>query len=336
MTRPASGDVLDFRPAPQHRTIPTAVHLIRDLEALPAELRGGAISIGNFDGVHRGHARLAERLVTLARAIGGPAIAFTFDPHPAKLLRPEAAPTPLCWVERKAEMLAALGVDAVVAYPTGHELLALSAPEFFTRIVQEGLAAGAIVEGHDFHFGRGRSGDTSLLRELCAAAGMQVDVVEPVMIDGEPVSSSRVRQLVASGDVGAANRLLTRPYRIRGVVGRGAARGTALGYPTANLQHIDTLLPREGIYAGLAHVEGESRPTALSVGPNPTFGESALKIEAFLLDFDGDLYGMPVQVDFLARLRDIVRFAAPAELVAQMEQDVLATRRVVEPVCGQG
>ncbi len=306
------------------------MHLIRDFNALPAELRGGAVSIGNFDGVHRGHARLAERLVALAREFGGPAIAFTFDPHPAKLLRPDAAPTPLCWLERKAEMLAALGVDAVVAYPTRRELLSLSAPEFFARIVREGLAAGAMVEGPDFHFGCGRSGNIESLRELCAAAGMPLEVVEPVVAEGEPVSSSRVRRLIAAGDIEAANGLLTRPYRIRGIVGRGAARGTGLGFPTANLQRIDTLLPGEGIYAGLAHTVAGSWPTALSVGPNPTFGETDLKIEAFLLDFKGDLYGKPVVVDFLARLRDIVHFDSPSELIAQMDRDVRATRRVAE------
>lgn len=312
------------------------MQLIRDLDSFPPELRGGAVAIGNFDGVHCGHARLIERLVALAGKIGGRAIAFTFDPHPAKLLRPEAAPTPLCWLERKAELLAAMGVDAVVAYPAGHELLRLSPSEFFTRVVREGLAAGAMVEGHNFRFGCGRSGDTKLLRELCAAANMPLEVVQPVLLDGEPVSSSRVRRLVASGDIGEANRLLTRPHRIRGLVGRGAARGTGLGYPTANLQHVDTLLPREGIYAGLTHFNGTTWPTAMSLGPNPTFGETSWKVEAFLLDFAGNLYGTPVEVDFLARLRDIVHFAAPDELVAQMEQDVLATREVVEPVRQRG
>ena len=312
------------------------MYLTRDFNSLPVRFRGGAIAIGNFDGVHRGHARLIERLVARAAHIGGPAVAFTFDPHPAKLLRPEAAPSALCWLERKAEMLAALGVDAVVAYPTDRDLLALPADRFFTRIVSEGLAARAIVEGPDFHFGSDRSGNTELLRRLGEEAGIQVEVVEPVVVEGEPVSSSRARRLIAEGDIRTANRLLTRPYRIRGVVGRGAARGTSLGFPTANLEEVDTLLPRDGIYAGLAHTEAGTRPTALSLGPNPTFGENALKIEAFLIDCEGDLYGTPVQVDFLARLRDIVRFGGPAELVAQMDQDVLAVRRVAEPVCRQG
>ncbi|MFW5693040.1 MAG: riboflavin biosynthesis protein RibF [Thermoguttaceae bacterium] len=306
------------------------MHLIRDLNSLPPELRQGAVSIGNFDGVHRGHARLVERLVSLAAEVGGPAIAFTFDPHPAWLLRPEAAPTPLCWLQRKAEMLAALGVDAVVAYPTTRELLSLPAAEFFARIVRKQLAAAAMAEGPDFHFGYRRSGNIELLGELCAAAGMPLAVVEPLVVEGEPVSSSRVRRLIGYGDVQSANRLLTRPYRIRGTVGRGAARGTGLGYPTANLEQIDTLLPREGIYAGLAHAQAGTWPTALSIGPNPTFGETDLKIEAFLLDFEGDLYGRPVQVDFLARLRDIVRFATPSELVAQVDRDVVATRRLAE------
>ncbi len=305
------------------------VVLIRDLNALPDHLRGGAVSIGNFDGVHRGHARLAERLTSLAAEFGGPSVAFTFDPHPAKLLRPEAAPTPLCWLERKAEMLAALGVDALVVYPTDCHLLQLRAADFFARIVQQGLAAAAMVEGPDFHFGHNRSGNVELLRRLCQEADMRVEVIPPVLFDGKPVSSSRIRHLLASGDIQTANQLLTQPYRIRGIVGRGAARGTRLGYPTANLHQIDTILPRDGIYAGLAHTELGTWPTALSVGPNPTFGEDNLKVEAFLLDFEGNLYDTPVQVEFLARLRDVVQFSKPADLVAQMDQDVLATRRAV-------
>ncbi len=306
------------------------MYLTYDLNSLPVEFRGGAVSIGNFDGVHRGHAHLIERLVAWAGRCGGPAIAFTFDPHPAKLLRPEAAPAPLCWTERKAEMLAALGVDAVVAYPTSRELLNLSPSEFFSRIVRKGLAARAMVEGPDFHFGCGRSGNTELLRQFCADADTPIEVVAPVLFEDEPISSSRVRRLIAGGDVGAANRLLTRAYRIRGRVVRGASRGATLGYPTANLECIDTLLPREGIYAGFAHTQEGSWATALSLGPNPTFGDAAMKAEAYLIDFDGDLYGQQVQVDFLARLRDIVRFTTPAELIAQMDRDVLATRRVAE------
>ena len=306
------------------------IPLIRSLDALPAHVRRGAVSIGNFDGVHCGHARLVKRLAALAAAMGGPAIALTFDPHPARVLRPEAAPTPLSWLERKAEMLTDLGADVVVACPTNRGLLELTATEFFTRIVCERLEARALIEGPDFHFGRGRSGDVQLLGELCAAAGMRLEVVEPLVVDDRPVSSSRVRRLIAAGDIEAANRLLTQPYRIRGTVERGAARGTGLGFPTANLHQIDTLLPRAGIYAGLAHTEHGSRPAALSVGPNPTFGEYDVKIEAFLLDFEGDLYGRPVQVDFLARLRDIMRFATPAELVAQMDRDVEATRRAAD------
>ena len=306
------------------------MYFVRDFDSLPAGLHGGAIAIGNFDGVHRGHARLVRRLVGLASDMGGPAVAFTFDPHPARLLRPQAAPTPLSWLQRKAEMLASLGVDALVVYPTDRAVLALSPQEFFTRVVKNGFRAKAIVEGPDFHFGCERSGNIELLRRLGAEADVRVEVVEPLQIDGEAVSSSRIRKLIAGGEIEAANRLLTRPYCIRGVVGRGAARGTQLGFPTANLEGVDTLLPREGIYAGLAHIEAGTRPAALSLGPNPTFDDQELKIEAFLVDFDGDLYERPVQVDFLARLRDIVRFEGPEELIAQMDRDVQAVRCLAE------
>jgi riboflavin kinase/FMN adenylyltransferase len=227
-------------------------------------------------------------------------------------------------------MLGELGVDGVVAYPTNREFLSLGARDFFQRIVQEALGARALVEGPDFHFGRGRAGNVELLGQLCAEAGMGLEIVDPVLLEDEPVSSSRVRRLLAEGNVEGANHLLGRPYRIRGVVGRGAARGSGLGYPTANLEKTDTLLPGEGIFAGRAYVQGESWPTALSLGPNPTFDEHHLKIEAFLLAFEGNLYNKPIEVDFLARLRDIVRFASPEQLVVQMDQDVRETQRIVE------
>jgi len=305
------------------------VRLIRDIDALPEQIRGGALSIGNFDGVHRGHARLAERLVRSARCVDGPAVVFTFDPSPTKILHPEAAPALLSWIERRAELLGGLGVDAVVAYPTDHALLELTPEQFFRRIIVEKLGARAMVEGSNFRFGHRRAGDTAKLRELCQAEGIDLDVVEPIELLGHTVSSSRIRRLIAAGDLEAVNRMLTEPYRIRGIVSYGSRRGNTLGYPTANVERVDNLLPGEGIYAGRAYVDGRAWGAAVSVGPNPTFGEVTRKVEAFLLDFQGDLYGRPLQVEFVARLRDIVRFDSRDELIAQMDVDVEQTRRML-------
>ena len=206
-------------------------------------MRSGAVTIGNFDGVHLGHARIVERLLARAREVGGPAVVFTFDPHPVRLLRPEAAPPPLTWTDRKAELLARLGVDAVLAYPTDEALLALEPEEFFAQIVRDRLDARSLVEGPNFRFGRGRTGTIDLLGKLAGAAGIVLEVVEPVIVAGEIVSSSRVRRLLADGQVGQARGLLTQPYRVRGMVVHGAGRGAKIGFATANVDAIDTILP---------------------------------------------------------------------------------------------
>jgi riboflavin kinase/FMN adenylyltransferase len=169
------------------------VKLIRDPTALPDELRAGAVAIGNFDGVHRGHARIVERVIAKAREVGGPAVVFTFDPHPVRLLRPAAAPPPLTWTDRKAELLAELGVDTTIAYPTDEALLQLTPAEFFQRIVRDSLQARAMVEGTNFYFGHNRSGNVDVLQQLWEAAGIPLEVVEPLFIGGQAVSSSRVR-----------------------------------------------------------------------------------------------------------------------------------------------
>jgi len=309
---------------------PNGVKLIRNLAELPDSLQGGAVAIGNFDGVHLGHAAIAGRLVTAARAAGGPAVVFTFDPHPVRILRPEAAPPPLTWTDRKAELLGQLDVDAVIAYPTDTALLDLSAGDFFHRIIIDRLRAREVVEGTNFYFGHERSGTIDVLRRLCARAGIGLDVVEPVVVDGHAVSSSRVRKLLSEGSVDAAREMLTQPYRLRGMVRHGAGRGAKLGFPTANVDAIDTLLPGPGVYAGRADAGGSLWPAAINIGPNPTFGEQAMKVEVHLIDFDGSLYGEPLEVDFLSRLRDIQRFDNVSALLAQIQSDVAEARRRVD------
>jgi riboflavin kinase/FMN adenylyltransferase len=304
------------------------MHIIRQLKDFPAEARGGAVAVGNFDGVHRGHVAIVRRLLERAQDVRGPAIVFTFDPHPVRLLRPEQSPPPLTWTERKAELLAAQGVDWIVAYPTDEALLNLSAADFFARIIRESLDARALVEGPNFFFGHNREGTIARLEELTASAGISLDIVPPVEIDGAIVSSSRVRQMIAAGDVGTANKLLSQPYRIRGLVTHGAGRGAKIGFPTANLAGIDTLLPAQGVYAGRGWVSGQSWPAAVNLGTSPTFGDASVRVEVHLLGHDASLYGQPMEVDFLARLRDIRPFPSPAALVEQLRQDVEQVRRI--------
>jgi riboflavin kinase/FMN adenylyltransferase len=315
------------------------VHLLRSLAELPDSLRQGAVSIGNFDGVHLGHARIVERLKSVAHDLGGPAIVFTFDPHPVRLLRPELAPPPLTWTDRKAQLLAELGVDAMIAYPTDEELLQLSPEAFFTQTIREKLSARAMIEGPNFFFGRNRAGDIHALKQLCQPAGVRLEIVQPLRhpneITSEFVSSSRIRRLIAAGDVDGARGLLTQPYRLRGMVTHGAARGAKIGFPTANLEAIDTILPGMGVYAGRAHVSANhasssSFPAAINIGPSPTFGEDELRVEVHLIGFAGALYGQPLEVDFLARLRDIQPFPSVAALVAQLACDVERARMIAQ------
>jgi riboflavin kinase/FMN adenylyltransferase len=304
------------------------VKLVRSLDDLPSDLRYGAVSVGNFDGVHLGHARIVERLIAAARRVKGPAVVFTFDPHPVRLLRPQECPPPLTWTDRKAELLAQLGVDALVAYPTDEALLRISAREFFEQIIRGRLAARAMVEGPNFCFGRGREGNIDTLRQFTAKAGMTLEVVEALRIEGEPVSSSRVRRLVAAGDVESAGRMLTRPYRIRGMVTHGVGRGAKLGFPTANLEAVDTLLPAQGVYAGAAYVGPERFAAAINLGPNPTFGEASVKVEVHLIEYHGSLYGQALEVEFLARLRGVRAFPDVKALQAQLTEDVALASRI--------
>ena len=303
--------------------------LLRNLDEFPDQLRNGAVSIGNFDGVHRGHARIMQQLLDSARAVGGPAVVFTFDPHPVRLLRPELAPPPLTWTRRKADLLAELGVDAVVAYPTDRDLLELSPAEFFQRVVVEQLEALAMVEGPNFFFGKDRAGDVDQLGQLCDQADIQLEVVEPLQEGDGFISSSRVRQLITGGDVAEAGQLLTRPYRIRGMVTHGAGRGKSMGFPTANVAAIDTLLPAHGVYAGRAYTAQGAATAAINLGPNPTFGDQSVKVEVHLIGTDESLYGLPLEVDFLSRMRDILPFDSVDQLRDQLARDVNRASSIV-------
>ncbi len=301
--------------------------LFRKLDDLPEHFRGGAVTIGNFDGVHRGHATLVDRLKQLASKFDGAAIVFTFDPHPVRILRPDQAPPPLTWTNRKADLLAELGVDAVVAYPTTRELLELEYDEFFTRLMVDKLAARAMVEGPNFFFGRGRKGTIDSLGQLCNIHEIDLHILDPLKDADEYISSSRIRGLIRVGDVDLARQFLTHPYRIRGMVTHGAARGASLGFPTANLDAIDTLIPAPGVYAGRTYIDSRPHWSAVHIGPNPTFAETVPKVESHVLDFDGSIYGHPVELDFISRLRDIRPFESVTELTARLEKDVAATRR---------
>ncbi len=290
-----------------------------------------AVTVGNFDGVHLGHAAIVRQVCAAARRLDVPAVAFTFDPHPAVLVRPDAAPAPLTTPGRRASLLRSLGVDAVVVQPTDRPLVSLPAERFYADILRGRLRARAIVEGADFRFGANRSGDIHLLETLCSRDGVTLETVPAVMADGLPVSSSRLRGLISTGAIREAALLMTAAYRLTGTVVEGARRGRTIGFPTANLSGIATLLPAAGVYAARVTLPaGSTYPAAVHIGPNVSFGETRTSVEAHLIGFSGSLYGSTLDVDFLDRLRDTQRFESIDALKAQLTADVAKALEVVD------
>lgn len=315
------------------------VTAIVPLDEVSDAVRGGAISIGNFDGVHLGHAALLAHTRHLADRIGGPAVAVVLDPHPAAILRPEKTPPKLSWIQRRAELMAPIGIDYLVVCPTSADFLRLSAETFFDLLIRTQLAAKGVVEGPNFYFGHQRGGNVELLRALCDQHTIEMLIVSPThrpsSADGlqgnnrtsQMISSTRIRRLLAGSRIGEATELLGHPHRIRGRVVSGDQRGRKIGFPTANLAAIDVLVPGPGVYGGVAWVDGEAFRAAVHVGPRPTFTTAdQRRVEVHLLDFCGDLYGQMLQVDVVSRVRDIARFESATELADQLARDVQTIR----------
>ncbi len=300
---------------------------------LPPE-GGSAVTIGAYDGVHLGHRALLAELSARGRKDGLVVVVVTFDRHPATVVRPKSAPSQLCDLDQKLELLEAAGVDRTVVVPFTAERANETAEDFVSTVLVDGLATRLVVVGEDFHFGHGRKGNVALLTELGSEAGFRVEGVTLSTDGGSagPISSTRIRSLVADGQVEEAAALLGRPHQVRGPVVHGDHRGGAeLGFPTANVDVPDGIcLPAAGIYAGwYERPDGSRWEAAISVGRRPTFygADGALLVEAFLLDFSGDLYGEEARVSFVAHLRDEQAFESVDDLIAQMGRDVASTRQ---------
>jgi riboflavin kinase/FMN adenylyltransferase len=306
-------------------------------ELPPAACRGGVLSLGNFDGVHRGHAALIAEAARQARGRAVPAVALTFDPHPLQLLRPESFQPILTTIEERAALLHAAGADHVIVLETTADLLQRSAGDFFQTVILDRLAAQALVEGPNFAFGHNREGTVDTLKRLCGQAGMDLTVLPPVLHEGKPISSSRVRRALEQGTVGEAAILMGHSYRLRGRVVAGQRRGRTLGFPTANLEELPTLIPGDGVYAVRVELASPAArpvekggkeecplfwPGAANIGPNPTFGENRRKVEVHLIGFNGDLLGQALAIDFLDRIRNTRKFASAEQLVEQLRHDV--------------
>ncbi len=296
-------------------------------QGLPEESIGPvALAIGSFDGVHLGHRHVLDRVRAAAAREGGRAAVITFEPHPRCVLEPARCPKSLTTIDEKLELLDRVGVDEGVVVKFTPALGGLSAGEFMAGVAAA-MDVRAVVCGPDFAFGRARQGNPAWLREH----GFAVEVVEPFRLDGVELHSSEVRTLLGAGDVPAANRLLGRPFLLRGTVEHGAEVGRGLGFPTANLAvQLNKLVPARGIYAVWVSSPFGRHQGALNIGYRPTFGGDRLTIEVFLLDFDGDLYGAQLEVEFVLRLRDEEKYESATELADAIARDVAQTRRILE------
>jgi riboflavin kinase/FMN adenylyltransferase len=302
------------------------MRIVRGLDSVPPDARPSAIALGTFDGVHLGHRAILGTALGRARGVGLDAVACTFDRHPMEILNPERAPLPITTVEERLTLIGETGVDVVIVLAFTRELAAIE-PEAFVKDVLLGrLRAREIVVGDSHRFGRAARGDARMLVDLSGRFGFQAHVVPPMAVDGAFVSSSEIRAALQRGDVSGAARSLGRPYGITGQVTSGAGRGRTLGFPTANIDPDRPVLVARGVYRGLVTVDGGRHAAVVNVGVRPTFGETTLAVEAHLLDFAGDLYGRRVRLDFLARLRDEMRFPSIEDLKAQVARDIAAAR----------
>jgi riboflavin kinase/FMN adenylyltransferase len=313
----------------------------RGLDATPGDLGRTVVTIGMYDGVHRGHQVLIGAAVARARAMRRPCLLLTFDPHPAEVVRPGSHPAILTAMDRKAELVAELGVDAMCVVPFTPEFMRLPAETFTHTVLVEHLHAAQVVVGENFTYGHKAAGTVQTLTAEGRRFGFAVEGVPLAEVEGDDdgevtISSTYIRACVAAGDMASAARALGRPHRVDGVVVRGDRRGRELGYPTANVETPPyTAIPADGVYAGHlvlrdpSGASGRRHPAAVSVGTNPTFQGTRRTVEAYLLDFDGDLYGEHVGVEFAHRLRPMAAFAGVEELVAAMAGDVDRTRQLL-------
>ncbi|MBI3536712.1 MAG: bifunctional riboflavin kinase/FAD synthetase [Chloroflexi bacterium] len=301
------------------------MEIIRDLTSTHLN-RPTVLTIGSFDGVHRGHRHLIAQVVTRAQEIGAASGLITLHPHPKIVLRPNSTLQYLSTVEERLDLLAPLGLDYAIVFPFSLETSQIRARDF-TQLLIDHLNVTEIFCGADFAFGYKREGNVEFLRALGAEKNFRVNVVEPFVFETQVISSTRVRDLIAQGNLDAATRLLGRYPSVRGRVVKGDQRGRALGFPTANLATAERrLLPADGIYAVRVRVNDIWRAGAASIGVRPTFGGTTRQLEVYVLDFSGDLYEQVIEVEFVKRLRAEKKFASAAELIAQMQRDVEEAR----------
>jgi riboflavin kinase/FMN adenylyltransferase len=313
----------------------STLQVIRGSQSIGRALASPVLTVGNFDGLHLGHQAILRKVVERARALGGEAVVFTFDPHPRKVLRPEQAPRLLTTLEQKLELLALAGADVVIVEPFSAAFARTPAEVFIREVLHARIRPVEVYVGYDFHFGRDRAGSMRMLTELGPHLGFAVTIVPEVTIDSGDVNSTRIRQVLADSDPEGAAAMLGRPYTVRGRIVEGSRRGRSLGFPTANLDPENEVLPAAGVYAGELRLldagdppSGAAWPVVTNVGVRPTFeGPGGVVAEAHLIGFEGDLYGRRVDLSFRFHLREERRFPGVEALVKQIAADVAEARR---------
>ncbi|MEO6226202.1 MAG: bifunctional riboflavin kinase/FAD synthetase [Sphingomicrobium sp.] len=297
---------------------------------IPDHLRGSILALGNFDGFHLGHQAVVGRAVARAFHERRPAIVATFDPHPVSVFRPDADPFRLTSLDQREQLFAHAGADAMLVFHFDRALAATPAPDFIADLLAQRIGASGVVTGDDFTFGQARGGNVAVLRELGARHGIGAEAVAAVLVDGERVSSGRIREALVAGETGAATRLLTRDFAVEGIVRHGDARGRELGYPTANLELGDYQRPRYGVYAVRVSLDdGSEHLGVANLGIRPSFQPPRELLEAHLFDFDGDLYGRTIEVALHAFIRDERKFDDLPALTAQMRDDEARARMLL-------
>ncbi|MBG0791564.1 MAG: bifunctional riboflavin kinase/FAD synthetase [Desulfovibrionaceae bacterium] len=302
----------------------------RTIKDIEGTIAGSCVTIGNFDGVHKGHQRLIELACSRAKASGLVSVAVTFDPHPLWVLRNDKTPPFITLTEQKLELISQYGPQVCLLLNFTMEMAKLSPEEFVRTYLLDGLNMKEMIIGYDYHLGKGRAGNFETLRELGDAHGFTVDRLDPVTVDNAIVSSTRIRDLVQAGNVWGARPLLGRFYQVKGEVVHGKNRGgRLLGFPTANLKLVDELFPKPGVYAVWVEADGVVHMGVANIGKNPTFGNDVLSVEAHLLDFSGDIYGADIRVHFVQRIRDEKKFSGIDELKERIATDVDLGRRIL-------
>ncbi|WP_027185546.1 bifunctional riboflavin kinase/FAD synthetase [Desulfovibrio inopinatus] len=289
-----------------------------------------SLTIGNFDGVHMGHAKLLSRTRLKAEINNRISVALTFEPHPRRVILGKNDPPLITPTPQKLELIEALGINITVVLPFTKEIAAHTPEAFVKKFLVDGFKVKDLVIGYDYAFGRGRKGNYELLSALGAQYGYVVERLDPVILDGAVVSSTRIRDLVEAGNVWDARPLLNRFYQVRGEVVRGFGRGSKLvGFPTANLHLVDELVPKHGVYAVWVQADGQTYSGVANIGHNPTFGNAVAGVEAHIFDFKGDLYGKTIRVHFVQRIRDERKFSGVEELTARIREDAALARRIL-------